>query len=337
LGLTFEQLREREQHHLREALGDPVPLAYQVASRQATWQGRHERAIAEAERAIALDANDPVGYEAMAVALIYAGQPARGAEVISRAMRLDPHDTQKYLYWLGLAQFGMGRLEDAEASLTRASRADPDDELALILLAATYGHLGRLQEAGSAIVQANELRRKRQEDLAEGPMRVGLDVFLVGPYTLDDVDLWPFKEQTDRDRLRLGLQLAGLPEAGEEEEVSPTEIAGATTIDATGAKAMFDRGVPFIDVRADGDRSMGHIPGDVHLNLDDAFGEESLGVVGSKDQPMAIYCMGPRCLRSSEACAQAVSWGFTEVRYFREGFPAWKAAGFPIALADDEG
>jgi len=91
------------------------------------------------------------------VALIYAGQPTKGAEMIGRATRLDPHYTYEYLYWLGLAQFGMGRLDEAAKSLTRASRADPDDELALILLAATYGHLGRVEEAESAIRQANEI------------------------------------------------------------------------------------------------------------------------------------------------------------------------------------
>ena len=334
LGLTFEELTRRERHHLGEALRDPVPLAYQVASRQATWRGKHEQAIAEAQRAIALDANDPVGYEAMAVALIYAGQPAEGAEMIGRAMRLDPHYTHEYLYWLGLAQFGVGRLDEAAASLTRASRADPDDELALILLAATYGHLGRLEEAESAIEKANELRRHRQRDIEEGPLRVGLDVFLVGPYTLDDVDLWPFKEQADRERLRQGLRLAGV-EAGQEGEVSPTEIAGATTIDAAAAKTMLDRGVPFVDVRSDEDWSLGYIPGAVHLDSDDAFGEESLIAVASKDQAVVIYCMGPRCLRSSQASAKAVSWGFTRVRYFREGFPAWTAAGYPFEVPKD--
>jgi TolB-like protein/class 3 adenylate cyclase/rhodanese-related sulfurtransferase/Flp pilus assembly protein TadD len=335
LGLTFEALGEREKRHLREALKVPVPLAYQVASRQATWQGKHEQAIAEAQRAIALDANDPVGYEAMAVALIYAGQPAEGAEMIGRAMRLDPHYTHEYLYWLGLAQFGLGRLDEAAASLTRASRADPDDELALILLAATYGHLGRLEEAESAIEKANELRRHRQRDIEEGPLRVGLDVFLVGPYTLDDVDLWPFKEQADRERLRQGLRLAGVSEAGQEGEVSPTEIAGATTIDAAAAKTMLDRGVPFVDVRSDEEWSLGYIPGAVHLDSDDAFGEESLTAVASKDQAVVIYCMGPRCLRSSQASAKAVLWGFTRVHYFREGFPAWKAAGYPLEVPKD--
>jgi adenylate cyclase len=335
LGLAFEELREREERHLQAALRDPVPLAYQVGSRQATWQGKHEQAIAEAERAIALDANDPVGYEAMAVALVFAGRSAEGADMIGRAMRLDPRHTHEYSYWLGLAQFGMERFDDAAMSLTQASRADPEDERALILLAATYGHLGRIEEAESAIGQANELRRNRQKDLAEGPLRVGLDVFLVGRYTLDDVNLWPFMEQADRDRLRHGLRLAGLPEAGKGEEVSPIEIAGATTIDAAAAKTMFDRGVPFVDVRADGDRSMGHIPRDIHLDLDHAFGEESLSAVNSKDRPVVIYCMGPRCLRSSQACAKAVSWGFTQVFYFREGFPAWKAAGYPFEVPED--
>ena len=313
-----------------------MPLAYQVAARQLTWQGGHEQAIAEAERAISLDANDPVGYAAMAVALIYAGRPPEGAGMIGKAMRLDPHDRHEYLYWLGLAQFGMERFDAAAQSLTQASRADPDDELALILLAATYGHLDRLQEAEGAIEQANELRRNRQKDLAEGPMRVGLDVFLVGPYTLDDVDLWPFKEQTDRERLRQGLRLAGVAEAGEVGEVSPAEIAGATTVDAAAAKTMLDRGASFVDVRIGEDWNTGHIPGAVHLDLDDAFDETSLSALVGKDQEVVIYCMGPRCLRSFQACTKAVSWGFTQVFYFREGFPAWKAAGYPTALPEDD-
>jgi adenylate cyclase len=335
LGLRPEGLLEREKHYLREAMKDPVPLAHQVASRRLTYQGQHDEAIAEAERAIALDSNDPVGYEAMAVALIYAGRPAEGAEMIGRAIRLDPRYIHEYLYWLGLAQFGMERFDEAAVSLTRASRADPDEERALILLAATYGHLGRLEEAASAIEKANTLRGNRQQDLDEGPVRPGIDVFLLGSYTLDDVDLWPFKEQADRERLRQGLRLAGVPEAGQEGEISPIEIAGATTVDAAAAKRLFDRGVPFVDVRGDSDWSVGHIPGAIHLDSDTVFGEASLSAVAGKDQQVVIYCMGPRCLRSSQACALAVSWGFTQVFYFREGLPAWKAGGYPVEVPED--
>jgi rhodanese-related sulfurtransferase len=315
---------------------DPVPLAHQVASRRLTYQGQHDEAIAEAERAITLDGNDPVGYEAMAVALIFAGRPAEGAEMIGRAIRLDPRYTHEYLYWLGLAQFGMERFDEAVASLTQASRADPDDDRALILLAAAYGHLGRLEDASSAIEKADTLRRNRQKELPDGPVRPGIDVFLVGSYTLADVDVWPFKEQADRERLRQGLRLAGVSEGGQEGEVSPTEVVGATTVDAAAAKMLFDRGVPFIDVRGDSDWRAGHIPGAIHLDLDKVFGEASLGAVAGKDQPVVLYCMGPRCLRSSQACALAVSWGFTQVLYFREGLPAWKAGGYPVQVPQDE-
>jgi rhodanese-related sulfurtransferase len=126
-----------------------------------------------------------------------------------------------------------------------------------------------------------------------------------------------------------------MSEAGQGEEISPIEIAGATSVDAAAAKRLFDRGVPFVDVRGDSDWSFGHIPGAIHLDLDQAFGETSLSAVAGKDQQVVIYCMGPRCLRSSQACALAVSWGFTQVFYFREGLPAWKAAGYSVEVPDD--
>ncbi len=110
---------------------------------------------------------------------------------------------------------------------------------------------------------------------------------------------------------------------------SPTQVEGATTVDAATAKALFDRGVPFVDVRG-GSYSDGHVPRAVHLNLATAFGETELADVASKDQEVVIYCGGPTCNRSSRACEMAVAWGFKKVYYFRGGYPGWKAAGYPV-------
>jgi len=110
---------------------------------------------------------------------------------------------------------------------------------------------------------------------------------------------------------------------------SPTQVEGATTVDAATAKALFDRGVPFVDVRG-GSYSDSHVPRAVHLNLATAFGEAELAEVASKDQEVVIYCGGPTCNRSSRACEMAVSWGFKKVYYFRGGYPGWKAAGYPV-------
>ena len=46
---------------------------------------------------------------------------------------------------------------------------------------------------------------------------------------------------------------------------SPATVAGATTIDGAKAKALFDKGVVFVDMRTDKDWGAGRIPGAVHL------------------------------------------------------------------------
>ena len=81
---------------------------------------QHDEAIEEAKRAIAGDPNDADGYVALAGMFSFSGKPREALELLDRAMRLNPHYPPHYLYKLGLAQFGMKRLEDAAASLQRA-------------------------------------------------------------------------------------------------------------------------------------------------------------------------------------------------------------------------
>lgn len=113
-------------------------------------------------------------------------------------------------------------------------------------------------------------------------------------------------------------------------EDSPESVPGAVTVSAEEASPMFDAGVPFVDVRSDSDYEAGRIPGAIHLELKSNFSEEALLAVAAKDKPVVIYCNGHSCLRSSAASMQAVGWGFTEVKYFRDGFPAWDAAGYAV-------
>lgn len=125
----------------------------------------------------------------------------------------------------------------------------------------------------------------------------------------------------------VGLVNVGIASAS---STSPTEVVGATTIEAGTAKELFDKRTAFVDVRSDADWDAGRIPGAHHLELKKAFSEESLGKVAGKNDEVVIYCNGPSCLRSSEASAKAAGWGFSKVFYFRDGFPAWESAGYPI-------
>jgi tetratricopeptide (TPR) repeat protein len=288
LGLVASEALEKAKQYLQEAMKDPTVLAHFVASDIYRAEGRYQKAITEATRAIALDANDSVGYRAMARVLIFAGSPAEGADFIKKAMRLDPRYPPSYLLYLGFAQFGMERFEEAAASLEQSTMRNPDDEWGFLLLAATYGQLGNEQEAKSAIETFNGLRAKA------GWNR---------PLTLQAVGIWPFKEKTDRERLREGLRKAGVPPgpdpvATAEDLISQTkeglwEVEGATTADVATAKALFDRGVFFVDVRAEGAWEKGHSPGAVNLDSNHVFTEVELSKIVRKDHDVVMYCTAP--------------------------------------------
>lgn len=120
--------------------------------------------------------------------------------------------------------------------------------------------------------------------------------------------------------------IAALLAVGVAQADSPTEVEGATTVDVATAKALFDRGVPFLDVRSSNRYDAGHIPG--AANLSTALTESELAEVAGKDQEVVIYCGGSNCHRSSGVCKRAVSWGWKKVYYFRDGYPGWEAAGY---------
>ena len=329
--ISWEVATDRFTDNLNRAMEEPGSLAYQAMAFKYSMQGHHDEALIEAENAIAVDPNNPLGYEALAATLIYSGQPEDGAEAIREAMRLDPRYPYEYLFWLGLAQFNMEQFEQAAETLRRATQGNPEDDRALILLAAAYGQLGRVEEAQFAAEAQNQVRERRSAQRPDKDgLQQGIESFLLGPYALEDVDLWLFQESSDRERLRDGLRVAGLPEFGESSDVSPLFVTGANTIDVVEAKQQYDRGVLFIDVRDITDWRIGRIKGARSMDSEVKFTEEALSAVINRDEAVVIYCHGSRCLRSSKTVGMAVSWGFTNISYFRDGVPAWKIAGYPI-------
>jgi TolB-like protein/class 3 adenylate cyclase len=101
-GVSYSDALEQTNRHLKEALKNPTPLAHRTAAKQNFYFRRWDEAMIEAERAIAMDPNDPSGYEAMGTLLVNLGRAAEGLDFIKKAMRLDPQSD--YLYRLGEAQ-----------------------------------------------------------------------------------------------------------------------------------------------------------------------------------------------------------------------------------------
>jgi rhodanese-related sulfurtransferase len=119
-------------------------------------------------------------------------------------------------------------------------------------------------------------------------------------------------------------------QASAEKPDAPMSVDGATTIDTNTAKAMFVEGVAFVDVRKNSDWDAGRVPGAIHLNIKTSLNDNSLlNELESKDVRAVFYCNGAKCMRSSEAAKLAVGWGYKNIYYFRDGYPAWKNAGYP--------
>jgi len=192
IAISPDEALKRANQYLAGAMNPPTPLAYQVASTLHYIEGEYDRSIEDADRAISLAPDDPGGYFAMAKALIYAGRPQEGIENLYTAMELNPEYPPEYLRWLGMGRFFSENLEQAALSLKRASKLLPEDINTHLLLVATYGYLGRLDDAERALAKLNELQVK------SGSRASGFDI-----------DSWPLKQGNDRERLREGIRLAG--------------------------------------------------------------------------------------------------------------------------------
>jgi TolB-like protein/class 3 adenylate cyclase len=186
----------RAKRHLAESQKHPTGLSHQAAG-WILWA--HDRdfneAITEFKEAIALDPGDSFSYAYMGGALYSAGRAAEAVTQIRFAMRLDPHYPSEYVHFLGLAQFALEQFEDAATSFETAISLNPEDEYPLAALAATYGYLGRKEDAMSAVARFNRIRVERG----------GV------PMTIQDAP-WLGYVDTDYARLRDGLRLAGVPE-----------------------------------------------------------------------------------------------------------------------------
>ncbi len=307
------------KRHLQQAMTTPTPLAHWVASKISASEGKYEDAVKEAERAVALDRNDSTGYAALASALILAGEPTEGVDVIRQAMRLDPHYPPTYLITLGQAEFGMDRFEDAVTTLKRAVQRTPENEWALVYLAAAYGHLGKTEEGQAVVETFDELRKQR-----------GL-----GELTSQYIDYGQFGQSLNRARLKEGL--ASIPEAKWKSLIRRTaagyEVHGATVIDAASAKALHEQGALFVyTISIYGDWVEGRIPGSVQLEPHRLSNSTLRQLVG-KQQAVVFYGIRESFYSgqsAAQATAKAINLGFKNVYYFPSGLDAWRTAGYPV-------
>jgi adenylate cyclase len=109
------------------------------------WKRRHDAAIAEFERAFALNPN--FIDNRFGEVLTYAGAPAKAIEVLQANNRLDPFQPPGRLGFMGHAYYMLRRYDDAVLSLREFSARVPNSLILHIFLASAYAQAGQLAEA----------------------------------------------------------------------------------------------------------------------------------------------------------------------------------------------
>jgi adenylate cyclase len=137
-------------------LNDTLDTAHIVIGAVYILRRQYEKAIAEAERAIAISPNGASNNTFMAGALGISGRWEEGIEYAKKAMRLAPSPPVSYFWILGRAYFMTGEYDKAIETFQKAVSVNPDYLVAHTFLAACYSSLDRHAEAAG---EAEEVLR----------------------------------------------------------------------------------------------------------------------------------------------------------------------------------
>ena len=172
-------------------LDQNLPQAHAHLGCVLTWLRQSDAAIAEFERAAALNPN--FTDSRFATALIFAGEPERAIKVIKAHIRLDPFYMPLVPGWLGFAHYMLRRYSEAIPPLRECVSRAPNLRSGHQWLAATYAQLERLDDARA---EAAEVIR------------------IQPTYTINgtQTQLSVFKKARDTAHFFDGLRKAGLPE-----------------------------------------------------------------------------------------------------------------------------
>jgi adenylate cyclase len=107
------------------------------------YKKRHAESLADYVRALTLNPNDADIVAEYADALVYTGEAEKSLVLMDKAMRLNPYYPDWYLWYLADAYITMGRHADVIATVQRMRNPDEGRRM----LAASYAHLGKMDEA----------------------------------------------------------------------------------------------------------------------------------------------------------------------------------------------
>jgi adenylate cyclase len=186
---TLEKAEELVKKAL--AIDDSIPIAHIMLCVVYYRKRQYDKAIAEAERAVALDPSGWGSYSVYGDALLTAGRPKEAIPMFQKAIRLNPNAMAITFALLGHSFRMAGRFEEAVSAYKKCFQRAPDSIVGHIGLGTTYSLMGREKEA----------RAEAEEVLRINP-KFSLDYFAKTSA--------PFKDQAEIDKIVNAMRKAGL-------------------------------------------------------------------------------------------------------------------------------
>jgi rhodanese-related sulfurtransferase len=136
------------------------------------------------------------------------------------------------------------------------------------------------------------------------------------------------------------LVFAGLFAGAVQAAETPATVAGAKIVAAEDVVKAMAAGATVVDTRVASEYADAHIKGAISVpyreksakSADFDAGQDSFDLKklpGDKGAAVVFYCNGPECWKSFKATMWALKGGYTNVQYYRLGFPEWKSKGLP--------
>jgi ABC-type phosphate/phosphonate transport system substrate-binding protein/rhodanese-related sulfurtransferase len=121
---------------------------------------------------------------------------------------------------------------------------------------------------------------------------------------------------------------------------TPRVLDGVRIVSAEEVQALMGKGAVLYDTRSEEEYRDKHIKGAKWLPYREKSAKEvgfdftkdafDVARAGGKDAPVIFACNGAECWKSYKSCVAARKEGFTQVYWFRGGFPEWVARGYPV-------
>jgi adenylate cyclase len=186
--LSIEKGMEMAQKAL--AMDDSLSGAHTLLSGLYTLKREYDKAIAEGERAVALEPGAALAHWYYATSLMWAGRLEEAIPVFQKAIRLNPYGPGPLYLNFGVALLMTGRVEEAVSVLKKAIQRAPDSYQPHLVLSCIYIRMGREKEARAEAAEVLRINPK----------------FSVDEFT----KLLPFKDQSERDKAVNDMHKTGL-------------------------------------------------------------------------------------------------------------------------------